>query len=298
VRKFLVECVILAGLGAGLGVLFAQAAIRGLAAMMPPDGTPVFQIDLRALAWTAAASAIAILFGITPALLSVREAWAAVATTRTAMAGRRSSSGLARRILIGGQVALSVVLLITAGLFVQAFVKAAGADLGFRPDHVLLVELDPGLQGMTGEQAGRFQRQLMDRVAAVPAVRSVSFASGIPFLAGSSWDLSIDGYTTPAGDRFVDTSTNRLAPGYLATMGIPLRRGRDFTWHDSTTAPLVAIVNETLARRYRPAMARLKRPSGTFSACAMGNRFAWSESPPIRALAPSASRRLQCSTYR
>ena len=262
VRRFLVECVILAGLGAGLGVLFAQAGIRGLAAMTPPDGTPVFHIDLRALAWTAAASAIAILFGVAPALLSVREAWAAVATTRTAVAGRRSSSGLARRILIGGQVALSVVLLITAGLFVQAFVKAAGAELGFRPDHVLLVELDPSLQGMTGDQAGRFQRQLMDRVAALPAVRSVSFASGIPFLSRDSWDLSIDGYTAPAGDRFVDTVTNRLAPGYLATMGIPLRRGRDFTWHDSSTAPLVAIVNETLARRYLAGNGSLEKALG------------------------------------
>jgi putative ABC transport system permease protein len=250
VRKFLTECVILAGLGAGSGVLFAKAGIRGLAALTPPDGTPVFQIDLRALAWTAATSAIAILFGIAPAFLSVREAWAAVATTRTSAAGHRSSSGLARRILIGGQVALSVVLLITAGLFVQSFVKAAGVDLGFRPNHVLLVELDPGLQGISGDQAARFQRQLMERTSALPAVRSVSFASGIPFLSQDSWDLSIDGYTTPAGDRFVDTATNRLAPSYLATMGIPLRCGREFMWNDSSTAPEVAIVSETLARRY------------------------------------------------
>ena len=250
VRQFLTECVVLAAIGGGVGLLVALASIRGLAALLPPGGALIFQIDLRALVCAAGASLIAILFGLAPALLSVREAWAAVATTRTAVSGRRSFNGFTRRVLIGGQVALSVILLITAGLFVQAFGKAAGTNFGFRTDHVLLVELDPSLQGVTGDEAARFHRQLVERTAALPGVKSASFAAWVPFVSGDSWDLSIDGYTTPAGDKFVDTTNNRIAPGYFATLGIAVRCGRDFTWHDDKKAPLVAIVNETLARRY------------------------------------------------
>ena len=250
VRQFLTESVILGLLGLVAGLLMAATCIRGFAAVLPPDGTPLFQIDRRAVAWASSAALVSILFGLAPALLSVRDAWAAVASTRTAVAGHFAFSGLMRRVLIGGQVALSVVLLIAAGLFARAFVRAEGIDLGFRPDRVLLVELDPSLQGLSPDRSALFHRQLVERVGALRGVQSASFAAWVPFVNGDSWDLSIDGYTTPQGDKFVDTMTDRVAPGYFATMGIPLLCGREFRWQDDKKAPLVAIVNEALARRY------------------------------------------------
>ncbi|MGD0619130.1 MAG: ABC transporter permease [Bryobacteraceae bacterium] len=262
VRQFLTESAILAALGLSAGVLMAAACIRELAALLPADGTPLFQIDRRALAWAAGSALVAILFGLAPALLSVRDAWAAVASTRTAVSGHFAFSGIARRFLIGGQVALSVMLLIAAGLFSRAFVRAQGIDLGFRPDHVLLVETDPSLQGLPPEKSALFHRQLVERAVAVSGVRSASFAAWVPFVNGDSWDLSIDGYTTPGGDKWVDTTNNRVSPGYFATMGIPLLCGREFRWQDDRKAPLVAIVNEALARRYLIGQASVEKALG------------------------------------
>ena len=250
VRQFVTESVILAALGLSLGLALAAICIRGFVALLPPDGSPLLQIDGRVLAWASCAALVTILFGVAPALLSIRDAWAAVATTRTAVSGHRAVRGITRRVLIGGQVALSVVLLIAAGLFSRAFVRAEGLDLGFRPDHMLLVEVDPSLQGLTPDQSALFHRQLFDRVSAISGVRSASLAAWVPFVSGDSWDLSIDGYTTPSGDKWVDTINNRVAPGYFATMHIPLLSGREFAWQDRKKAPLVAIVNETFARKY------------------------------------------------
>jgi predicted permease len=262
VRQFLTETIVLAVLGLGAGLLMAAACIREFAALLPPEGSPLFRIDGRALAWASSAALVSILFGLAPAILSVRDAWAAVATTRTAVSVHFAFSGLMRRVLIGGQVALSVVLLIAAGLFSRAFVRAEGLDLGFRPDHVLLVELDPSLQGLSPQRSALFHRQLVERVTAISGVRSASFAAWVPFVNGDSWDLSIDGYTTPRGDRFVDTMTDRVAPGYFATMGIPLLCGREFRWQDDKKAPLVAIVNEALARKYMIGQGSIEKALG------------------------------------
>jgi predicted permease len=87
-------------------------------------------------------------------------------------------------------------------------------------------------------------------VSTLPGVTSATLAANVPFLSGGSWDLSIDGYTSAGGEKFVDTNTNQIGPNYFATMQIPLLSGREFTAHDNEKAPQVAIVNETLARRY------------------------------------------------
>jgi len=88
------------------------------------------------------------------------------------------------------------------------------------------------------------------RVSAIPGVKSATMAGSVPFLSGGYWDLSIDGYTSAGGEKFVDTNTNQVGPNYFATMQIPLLNGREFTARDTAKAPQVAVVNETLARRY------------------------------------------------
>jgi predicted permease len=252
VRQFLTESTVLAILGGASGILIAAACIKGFTALIPysvsPTG-PDFHLDMRVLSCAAFASIAAVfLFGVAPAFMAVKEA-RGTANTRSALGGH-SHSAVVRRILIGGQVALSVVLLVAGGLFLKAFSRAQSANLGFNPNHMLLVFVDPSLQGYKDVRAMHLNQQILERVAALPGVTSATLATNVPFLSGAGWDLSIDGYTSPGGEKFVDTSTNQIGPGYFATMQIPMLSGREFTAGDSDKAPWVAIVNETLARRY------------------------------------------------
>jgi predicted permease len=251
VRSFLTESALLALLGGGSGILLAAGCIKGFASLMPysvsPTG-PDFHLDTRVLGSAALASMAAVfLCGIAPAFMAVNEALSA--TTRSAL-GNRSHSAVARRVLIGGQVALSVVLLVAGGLFLKVFLRAHSVDLGFNPDHMLLVTLDPSLRGYKDDQSTKLNQQILEGASALPGVKSATLAGNVPFLSGASWDLSIDGYTSAGGEKFVDTNTNQVGPNYFATMQIPLLSGREFTAHDFDKAPQVAIVNETLARRY------------------------------------------------
>jgi predicted permease len=173
-----------------------------------------------------------------------------VMTTRTSGSAGGSFSNLARRVLIAGQIALSVVLLIVGGLFLKSFTRAQAVDLGFNPDHLLLVRLDPLLLGYSPEQSSRFHEQLLQRVADLPGVQSATVAGGVPYLSGNSWDLSIDDYISPGGEKFIDTLTNQVGPGYFALMQIPLLYGREFTKSDTVKSPTVAMVNETLATKF------------------------------------------------
>jgi predicted permease len=252
VCQFLTESAVLAILGGASGILIAAACIKGFASLVPysvaPTG-PDFHLDTRVLGCAAFASMAAVfLFGVAPAFMAVKEA-RGNAITRGGLVGR-SHSAVARRILIGGQVALSVVLLVAGGLFLKAFWQAQRADLGFNPDNMLLVFVDPSLQGYKDERATHLNQQILERVSTLPGVTSATLAGNVPFLSGGSWDLSIDGYTSAGGEKFVDTNTNQIGPNYFATMQIPLLSGREFTARDTEKAPQVAIVNETLARTY------------------------------------------------
>ena len=253
-RQFLVESAVLATIASAAGVFLGSVCIKFFAAIVPHRSSPggaEFRIDLRVLGYAVAASAAAVLLcGLVPALTSVKEAWRATLNTRTGVSAGRTFSAVARRVLIGGQIALSTILLIAGGLFLKAFTRAQSLDLGFNSQNMLLVTIDPGLNGYSNEQAIRFNEQLLERLRNLPGVNSATVARGVTFMSGNSWDLSIDGYTAAGGEKFVDTATNQVGPGYFETMQIPLLRGREFAERDGEKAPKVAIVNETLARRY------------------------------------------------
>jgi predicted permease len=255
VRQLLTESAVLAFLGGVSGIGLGFGCIKGFTALLPyspAPGGPAFHLDFRVLGFALLASTAAVfLCGLAPAFLTIREAMASVTTNvRVGVSGSRIFGMLARRILIAGQIALSTILLIGGGLFLKAFVKAQQVDLGFNPSHMLLVSIDPSLRGYSAEKAVLFNQQLLRRTANLPGVKSASLASSVPFLSGASWDIAIDGYTAAGGEKFVDTPTNQVSPGYFATMQIPLLRGREFSEQDNATAPLTVIVNETLARRY------------------------------------------------
>ncbi len=266
VRQFLAESAVLAVLGGAAGTLLADAAIKGFGALVPFSGSaegPDFRLDMRVLACVAIASAASVLlFGLAPAFMAVKDAWGSLMTTRCSVSASRSFSSIARRVLIGGQIALSVVLLIVSGLFLKSFTHSQNIDLGFNPNHVLLVTINPLLRGYSNEQASRYHEQLLQRVAILPGVKSATVAGRVPFLSYSSWDLSIDGYTAPDGEKFLDIATNEVDPQYFATMQIPLLYGREFNSNDTAKSPGVAVVNETLARRYITSDSDLSRALG------------------------------------
>jgi predicted permease len=251
----LAESTVLASLAGTAGILFGFVSLKLFATLLPPGvGAPSgsdFRIDTRVLGYTFVASAVAVLLcGLIPSLLSMKEAWRAALNTKTSVSAGGSFSAFARRALIGGQIALSTILLIGGGLFIRAFTRAQSLGLGFNPQNVLLVQIDPSLVGYSNAQAMRFTSQLLARAKDLPGVQSASLAKYATFMGGSSWDLSIDGYTAAGGEKFVDTLTNIVGPRYFETMQIPLLCGREFTDLDVDKAPKVAVVNETLARTY------------------------------------------------
>jgi predicted permease len=254
VRQFLTESAVLAALGGAAGILLADAAIKGFGAFVPYTGSaegPDFRLDLRALTCVAIVSAISVLlFGLAPAFMGVSDAWSAVMTTRSTASASRNFSSIARRVLIGGQIALSVVLLIFSGLFLKSFTHSQNIGLGFNPNHVLLVTVNPQLRGYSNDQATRFHEQLLQRAASLPQVKSATVAARVPFLSGASWDISIDGYIAPDGEKFLDITNDQVDPQYFSTMQIPILCGREFTRSDTRKSPGVAVVNETLAKRY------------------------------------------------
>jgi predicted permease len=252
-RQLLTESTILAFLGGICGFGLAYAGINAARTLMPyspaPQG-PLFRIDYRLFLCVVLVSAMTILIcGIAPAFMATGQA------ARDALRNRTSQSGgsfgvLVRRTMIVAQVALCLMLLIVGGLFLKGFSRLQEFDLGFNPNHVFVMAVNPGLYDYTKDRTAQFYKELLDRTRALPGVQSASLALAPPFLGANSWDISIDGYTAPQGDKFVDTFTNRTSPGYFRTLQIPMLEGRDFTENDKPDSLKVAIVTETFARRF------------------------------------------------
>ncbi|HUE43530.1 MAG TPA: ABC transporter permease [Candidatus Sulfotelmatobacter sp.] len=266
VRQLLTESAVLALFGGLAGTALAYICIAGFRSLVPvlgPAEGPDFRLDSRTMICVGVACVVAVLLsGLAPAFMAVKDAWSAVMTTRASASASRSFSSVARRILIGGQIALSVVLLMVGGLFLKSFSRAHSVDLGFNSDRLLLVTIDPLLQGYTNEQAARFHEQLVRRVQSLPGVAFAAVATNVPFVSGASWDISIDGYTAPDGEKFLDITNSAVDPSYFSTMQIPILFGRAFAPTDKRNAPGVAIVNETLASRYITAPGDLSKALG------------------------------------
>ncbi len=258
VRQLLIESATLALLAGALGVLFSFWALDLVVGWLNAD----IPIETNPNAWVLGFALLlslgtTLLFGLVPALATSRPDLTSALKDNSAGAGSRSR-------LQGGfviaQVSLSLVLLVTAGLFLRSLAKAAAVDPGFDASgRVLTVSFNLGLQGYTGQRSRAFLGDLRDRAGALPGVRSVSFADLVPM---SGWmhgnDIIPDDSTRPAadaatrGERGISIRQTMVWPGWFATVGVPLVLGRDFTDADHAGAPAVAIVNETLARRLWP----------------------------------------------
>jgi predicted permease len=247
-RQFLTESMTLSIAGGLLGLLFAYWSAGALAGFLTKsvlDVTP----DAPVFAFTLAVSVLTgLLFGSAPALQATRPDLIPALKNETAVeaSGTRLSLG---RFLVAGQVALSLLLLIAAGLFIRTLVNLRNLNLGFRTDRILLVSLNPGLSGYTTERTGRLYSELLDRVNALPGVRSASIADS-PLLGGAYIDgLSVEGYPARQGEN-LNVSIKIVTPRFFETMGIRLHLGRDFSPLDRSGGPKVAIVNESIVRDF------------------------------------------------
>ena len=251
--QLLTESCVLAVLGGMAGLVVARWTLALIASLLPPDGTASlqFQIQLPVVLFAAAISiATGLLFGLFPALHATKPD---LVSAIKAQAGQPSGARAAARFrstLVTAQIALSMALLISAGLFVKSLMNVSRTDLGVKIDNVITFGLSPDLNGYDTVRSLTFFQRTEEELASVPGVTAVA-ASTVPLLAGSNWGsgVSVQGF-----EKGPDTDThaffNRISPGYFGTLGIPLMAGREFTAADAAGAPKVAIVNEAFAKKF------------------------------------------------
>ena len=256
VRQVMVECALLALLG-GLGaIVVAAVAIRAIASIHIATDLPIrwgVELDGRVLGFTAVVTLLAgIATGLAPGLAARKRNLSGLLRSSAGNAGVRSHQRL-RSLLVGGQIAVSVVVLVCAGLFVRSSSTISRMTLGFRTDHLLLVSTNLPTQRYDSTRGRATYAELVRRVATLPGVRSVGLTRFLPF--GFERDnLSVVPIASAArvpanGFSYFD---NVIAAGYFDALGIPLLEGRGFTDRDSARAPRVAIVNDAFARAFWP----------------------------------------------
>jgi len=255
VQQLLTESTLLAVAGgaAGLGIAYlSKDAVRWF---IPPVPVPV-EIDpaLNApvLLFAVAVTIASVLaFGLVPALQGSLSSVASALKDAAGTLATPPRSGRIRQALVVVQVAMSLMLLVSAGLFLKSLVHAQAVDPGFGIRSGVLTSIDLLPAGYDEHHGQAFFRDLLARVRDLPGVEAAATASKAPLSFGGagSFLVQIDGYT-PAANEQIDVSYSRVGPEYLRTMGIPLVAGREFTERDTPGRPEVAIANETLARRY------------------------------------------------
>jgi len=253
-RQVLTESLLLVGIGSLFGLMFASWAGRLLVAFFAAGqhGIAVdLHFDARVLAFTAGASLLTgLLFGLAPAFRVTRTTLApALKEQGRGMVGFRSRLPLSK-LLVVSQIALSLVLLIGAGLFVHSLWNLRNLDAGFHPDGVLTLKVKPDEKVYSEDRRMALWREILDRAGRIPGVRCASLSVLSP-MSGMDRGVLIEapGFESRAV-REKAISLNHVTPGYFETMGIPVVLGRAFTAADAGNAPRVALLNETAARFY------------------------------------------------
>jgi predicted permease len=253
VGQLLTESCLLALFGGVAGLLVARGTLAFIGALLPPDATEslTLAIDGPVLLFALAlAVTTGMLFGLFPAVHSTRPD---LASTLKGIAGQPSGGrGAAwfRQALVTSQIALSMALLGSAGLFLKSLVNVSHVDLGLRIDNLVTFGLSPRQSGYTPERSRALFQQIEETLAATPGVASVTGAV-VALLADENWgnSMRVQGFQDgPDVDR--NSRVNEVGPDYFHALGIPLRGGREFTPADAVGAPKVAIVNEAFAKKF------------------------------------------------
>ena len=253
--QLLIESCIVAVAGAALGLAVAYWTQRGILAALPPrtlgPGVLEAALDARMLGFALALAAIAsVIFGLYPSLQASKAELTVALRDQSGQATAPRSTGAFRKGLVMLQTAISLLLLISAGLFGKTLLNLTRVNLGIRTDHLLTFALTPKLNGYSEERTVQLYRDLRERLAALPGVTSATGAR-VPAIAGSnsSGNMTVEGFT-PKGDGDDNSRFNEVGPDYFRTMGIPLIAGREFADSDRAGAPKVAVVNEAFVRHF------------------------------------------------
>jgi putative ABC transport system permease protein len=257
VRQFLTESILLAIFGAGFGLLLAFGGIRILKTFIPAATAQVqtMHIDARVLLFTAVVAVLTgIAFGLAPAIQGSH-----LNLNDTLKEEGRDSSGStkghrARNLLVIGEVAISFVLLIGAGLLINSFVHLRNLNPGFCADHLLTMKVDlSDMKYPDRERRVAFFDEVIRRARALPGVQSAAVADNLPLTYnGNSTTVSVEGLPDPPPDQQLDVIFRAIGPGYFATMGIPMIHGRDFTDDDNARSKDVIIISEKTAQHFWP----------------------------------------------
>jgi len=267
VAQFLIESLLLASLGAVVGLALAFWLTQGLIAFVPQESAPLLlsaRPDWRVLAFTGLLSVMtAVVFGLLPALGASRpDPWRTLKEAMTTIAGSGGSLVL-RKGLVAAQVALSFLLLFGAGLFVRSLQNLKTTDAGLGLDNLVSFQVSPILNGYDDARGQQFYAALLEKLRADPAIESAATAA-VALLAGNEWDSSVlvEGHTAKDGED-MQGFMNAVSPGYFKTMKIKMLEGRDFTPADQTTGEWhVAIVNEKFAKHYFPGVSAVGKHLG------------------------------------
>ncbi len=255
IRQLLTESMFLALAGGAIGVALSAWSIR-IISSLPPDTLPrinPLRIDTRVLLFSLGASLLTgILFGLLPALqMSRTDVQGVLREEGRAVAGSRLRQ-LTRSLLVVSQIAISMMLLIGAGLLMRSFVRLEQVPLGFNPDRLLLMNIALAPSRYSGAQVGAFFDHAIAEVSSLPGVRMAAASSALPLQPSRYAALLPEGQpVVPLAQRPL-ISIQSVSPSFFETMGIPIVRGRAFTARDNEGAPPAAIVNEVFARRYWP----------------------------------------------
>ena len=253
VAQLLAESLALALVGGSASLLVARGTLRAIGSWVPPDAAQSLDLglDSRMVLFAGAlAVGTGVLFGLYPALHWTRPDLIAALRVSSAQPSASRSAQRYRSGLVTVQFALSMALLVGAGLFIRSLSAVARVDLGLRADDMVTFAISPTLNGYEADRSRALYQDTEEALAALPGVTSVT-AALVPVLGGSSWgtDVSVEGFAWEPG---VDDNSryNVVGPGYFSTLGIPLLAGREFTDGDVVGAPRVVVVNEAFTRKF------------------------------------------------
>jgi predicted permease len=253
IRQLLTESFVLAALGGLASILVAKWTLGLVTSFMPGEiaSTLNFTIQPAAFAFTAVLAIVTgVAFGLYPALQSTRPDLDSVLRSGSGkLAGSRGAARF-RATLATGQLALSMALLMMAGLFVKSLTKLAKAELGADIEPVITFAVNPALSGYTPDRSGPLLQRIQQELATMAGVSQASAAT-VSLMAGNNWgnSVNVQGFTrTP--DTDANSSYNEIGPDYFKTIGAKMVAGREFNESDSRNAPRVAIVNETFAKKF------------------------------------------------